>query len=185
MHPTEGRQLKFIHSSRHQTPHGLTFALALHGGRCECLRLYVGPHGLCSLTSAICWNSPATSGDPAPRRILNSAPLNANSVESCRQGTLRKADLGSPDLQLGQAGGLRISGAILLLCTMCSTMAPSATCGFKLIWKPGDLEFCFSDENHRTFSCSSMSPLCFSFYYDNSHCYLKEMRKPHHSSISC
>lgn len=100
-------------------------------------------------------------------------------------GTLRKADLGSPDLLLGQAGWLRISGAILLLCTMCGTMAPSATCGFKLIWKPGDLEFCFSDENHRTFSCSSMSPLCFSFYYDNSHCYLKEMRKPHHSSISC
>ena len=51
-----------------------------------------------------CWNLPAPSDDPAPRRQwLNSASLNANSVESCQWGQA-KADLGSPDLLSGEGG---------------------------------------------------------------------------------
>lgn len=47
-------------------------------------------------------------------------------MESLR-GALRKADVGYPDLLLGKAGWLRISGAMLLFCTMCIMMDPSAT----------------------------------------------------------
>jgi len=80
VHPTGGLLLKFVHSSRHQTPHGLAF-LWPH-------RVGYGPlQPGCSLSSAICWNSPASSDDPAPFKTMTSpAPLNADSVESRQRG---------------------------------------------------------------------------------------------------
>ena len=99
---SSGRIRQEAFSSGSHTVVDTRFHLALpsrHPPRWEIQRV---SEAVCSQIA--CWNLPAPSDDPAPRRQwLNSASLNANSVESCQWGQA-KADLGSPDLLSGEGG---------------------------------------------------------------------------------
>lgn len=88
----------------------------------------MGPWRLvCSLRSAVCWNWPAVSEDPAPlRQWLNSAPL-IQILWRGASGGLSWAVLGPPDLLFGKAGVMGSSGAILRSCAVCIITDPLAT----------------------------------------------------------